>query len=151
MTKGGTDLFDQFCHRYSTTRKPYRWPLRVFYGMIDQSGVNSCALYNFNYVNERLPHRQFLIQLSAGLLEPFLRRRLTNVTLQRSLKACIISMLGIDVPPPQERSDQLPKRLRCHFCDTNLDKKTNTACIVCQVPICRHHRRSVCTSCSDIN
>lgn len=77
-TKGGTDLFDQFCHRYTTARKAYRWPLRVLYGMLDQSAVNSCILYNFSYVNEPLAHRQFLLTLGNALLKPHLHSRITN-------------------------------------------------------------------------
>lgn len=40
-TKGGVDSFDQMAHNYTTSRKTRRWPLRHFYGMLHQAGINS--------------------------------------------------------------------------------------------------------------
>jgi len=44
--KCGTDVFDQLCSNYSCARKTLRWPLRLFFGVLDQVGVNSCILWN---------------------------------------------------------------------------------------------------------
>lgn len=43
-TKAGVDTFDQMCGNYTTARATKRWPMRIFYGMLDQSGVNSNIL-----------------------------------------------------------------------------------------------------------
>lgn len=40
-TKGGTDSFDQLCHSYTVTHRTDRWPVRIFYGMLDQAAVNA--------------------------------------------------------------------------------------------------------------
>ena len=47
-TKGGTDCFDHMCHEYTTARKTLRWPLRFWFGMLDQEEINSMILHNFN-------------------------------------------------------------------------------------------------------
>lgn len=38
--KGGTDTFDQLCHKYTTCRMTRRWSIRFFSGMLDQGGIN---------------------------------------------------------------------------------------------------------------
>ncbi|KAK0059507.1 piggyBac transposable element-derived protein 4 [Biomphalaria pfeifferi] len=42
-TKCGVDTFDQLCHRYSVSRRTRRWPLTVFYGLLNAVGINSMA------------------------------------------------------------------------------------------------------------
>lgn len=114
-------------------------------GLLDQSDVNGCVLYNFNYVNEPLAHRQFLLPLDNALLEPHLRSRKTNIALQRNWKGCITEEFAIEVPLPRKHTDALPKRLRCHYRKTKNDDKTSKACIVYMVPICSEHH--VCINC----
>lgn len=43
-TKGGVDTLDQLCHTYSTGRKTRRWPLCLFYNLLDIVGYNSMVL-----------------------------------------------------------------------------------------------------------
>lgn len=68
--KGGTDTFDQRCRNYTVARKTNRWPLKIFYAILDHTGVNSVILYttiakkyegNLDLVRlvERLPKCQF--------------------------------------------------------------------------------------------
>ena len=148
-TKGGTESFDQYCRRYSVARKTYRWPLRIFYGMLDQAGVNSCILHNLNSSNVKLSQRKFLRELSNALLQPHLHSRLANISLTKSLKACLSNLLGVEVPLHEERTDKLSKSARCHYCTWRRDRKTTTACIVCSVPACPEHRRAICVNCAD--
>lgn len=55
-TKGGTDTFDQLCHVYTTSRTTLRWPLRFFFGILDQVQVNARILYvcKINNVQEQV-------------------------------------------------------------------------------------------------
>ena len=69
--------------------------------MLDEAGVNSCILHNFND-NENLSQRQFLTELFNSLLK---------------------------LSPYQERIDKLLKLSRCNYCNWRLDRKTTTACI----------------------
>lgn len=45
-TKGGVDEVDKKCSNYSTSRRTRRWPMAIFYRLIDISGINSYVLYN---------------------------------------------------------------------------------------------------------
>lgn len=46
--KGGIDIFDQLCKNYSTARNTKRWPLIVFFGLLNAAGVNSFVLWKNN-------------------------------------------------------------------------------------------------------
>ena len=40
ITKGGTDSYDKLCHSNTVSGRSNRWPVRSFYGMLDQTVVN---------------------------------------------------------------------------------------------------------------
>jgi len=44
-TKGSTDTFNQLAKTYTTARVTNRWPMRLFYGMLDQARINAFILY----------------------------------------------------------------------------------------------------------
>jgi len=48
-TKGGTDVFDKLCHAHTTARATNRWPMRFFFGILDQAQVNARILYTCKY------------------------------------------------------------------------------------------------------
>ncbi|KAG6465263.1 hypothetical protein O3G_MSEX015034 [Manduca sexta] len=75
-TKGGVDTFDKMIHNYTTARSTRRWPLRFFFGMLDQAGVNSMILY----VETKHPNipankfkSRFLKKLALQLPEPHMK------------------------------------------------------------------------------
>nr|CAI5867119.1 unnamed protein product [Callosobruchus analis] len=47
QTKGAVDTFDQMCSGMSASRKTRRWPLCVFYGMLN-AGTPRQDLYSYN-------------------------------------------------------------------------------------------------------
>nr|CAI5823461.1 unnamed protein product [Callosobruchus analis] len=76
-TKGGVDVFDQLCHSKSTARRTKRWPLRVFYGMLDGGAVNAYVIYEANNVSARkTPRKKFLLQLANDLAKQHMKKRL---------------------------------------------------------------------------
>ena len=151
-TKGGTDCFDQLCHSYTVTRRTNRWPMRVFYGMLDQAVVNSrilltCKLKSIGS-NEKYSAVKCLELLSQYLMKPYLKKRYELVTLRRDLKVGIAGILGLD--SHKEASYErvkLLKRARCADCSRNSDKKTKEAFASCERPICDEHRLFFCQSC----
>ncbi|XP_071633218.1 piggyBac transposable element-derived protein 4-like [Temnothorax longispinosus] len=146
-TKGGTDCFDQMCHEYTTARKTLRWPMRFWYGMLDQGGINALILYNFNIGNPNLVRREFLKQLVRSLIEPHLRVRLRVPTLRRELKFLIETILEIQAPPPRSPPNT-KKYARCSFCPRAADRKTKKYCKRCHCAICDEHRMTLCCFCS---
>ena len=46
--KGDVDSHDQMCALYTTARKTNRWPMRVFYWIVDSSALNAFVIFTQN-------------------------------------------------------------------------------------------------------
>ncbi|XP_071055485.1 piggyBac transposable element-derived protein 4-like [Onthophagus taurus] len=71
-TKGGVDTFDQMAHNYTVSRKTRRWPLRYFYGMLDQAAINAFVLYNVSRNASKVTRNKFLQSLGLQLAKPWM-------------------------------------------------------------------------------
>ena len=47
-TKGGVDSHDQKCSLFTTARRTNRWPMRLFYGILDCSIANAFVIMSAN-------------------------------------------------------------------------------------------------------
>nr|CAH7726776.1 unnamed protein product [Callosobruchus chinensis] len=85
--EGGVDVFDQLCHSKSTARRTKRWPLGVFYGMLDGGAVNAYVIHEANNVSARkTPRKKFLLQLANDLAKEHMNKRLEIPRLTYSLR-----------------------------------------------------------------
>ncbi|XP_045456067.1 uncharacterized protein LOC123665880 [Melitaea cinxia] len=50
-TKCGVDVVDEMCATYSVARATKRWPLVLFYGILNVSGINAYVIVKANKVN----------------------------------------------------------------------------------------------------
>ena len=72
--KGGTDAFDALCSNTSCSRMTRRWPMALFYQMVNIAMNNAWILYN-----GRTPHRQghiteksnFLFEIAYSMCRPW--------------------------------------------------------------------------------
>lgn len=154
MTKGGTDTFDQLCHTYSVARATMRWPLRFWFAIMDQAGINSMVLFLIANPSVRTetkyPRRQFLKDLSRMMCTPFMEARLTIPTIQRGLKRRICDVLGIEfLPQPTggQNLQEVSKRRRCGICPYSKDRKTRLVCRQCKQFYCSEHAAKLCENC----
>ena len=72
-SKGGVDTFDQCIKNYSCKRTTNRWPLSLFYWIVDASGYNSSVCYmmkNPAMYQGSQKKRKLLYDLSEELLGP---------------------------------------------------------------------------------
>jgi hypothetical protein len=65
-TKGAVDTFDQLISNYSCARKTLRWPMRLFYFIVDTACVNALVAFkmqnpdwNNHHASTRLDKRRF--------------------------------------------------------------------------------------------
>ena len=65
-TKGGVDTADELCETYSVTRKSRRWPLTIFFSMLNIAGINAQIIYKANTDNSDR-RRLFLKKLALKM------------------------------------------------------------------------------------
>jgi hypothetical protein len=147
QTKGGVDALDEKCAKYSTARRTQRWPMVIFFRMLDISGVNSFILHNLYKDRTQVSRFNFLKTLAEELVKPQLERRLQNVRLTFELRACIRRVLGVEEPKPDTAGERLNKRKTCYTCDPKKKRKTAYICFCCKKPVCLECTTKVCNAC----
>lgn len=152
-TKGGVDSFDQMCSSMSSNRKTNRWPMAVFYGMLNMSFVNSYIIYCHNMVKKNqkpLNRKDFMKKLSTELTAPWMQRRLEAPTLQKNLRNNITNILKTTPQTLRETLSDEPepkKRRYCGYCSYKKKRMTKTQCYKCKKAICGEHNIDVCQDC----
>lgn len=135
-TKGGVDTLDQVIRGYSVKRATRRWPMALFYNLIDTAAYNSFLLYKqsnpqFNHRNPYQARREFLKMLAEELLEDH-------------------SDLSVpENPTPSKKSKDSSSRGFCNLCPKGNKKRIRIICESCQMFICEDHRREkiICIKC----
>ena len=148
QTKGGVDGLDKKCMTFSTSRRTCRWPMAIFFGILNIAGVNSHVLYSAFRDNSSISRFDFLKGLSRQLCEMYLNERLLNTRLPRELRGSIGRILNKPLPSPVHEVGPT-KRKRCSLCPRSSDKKTDVICVNCNRHICVTCRRSICLECVD--
>ncbi|XP_016658230.1 uncharacterized protein LOC107883176 [Acyrthosiphon pisum] len=148
-TKGGVDALDEKCSVYSTGRRTRRWPLAIFYRLLDISSVNSYVLYNSFKNNETMTRADYLKSLAFELVSPELERRFKNTCISREIRSGIGRVLGksknLKDTPVYE--DKLESRKTCRICPPKKKRNTIYQCKLCGDPICLECSRKICSNC----
>jgi hypothetical protein len=165
-TKGGVDTLDQLCATYTCGRSTRRWPLCIFYSMLDIMGVNSYIVYSHYKpeAKESRVRREFLKTLGFCLVRNYMTKRLEQKTLSRDLRALIIKMSGIENSfednPDTSTSQGSSKRrklqpdvnnTRCAYCPRSANKNCTLRCRECQKLICKSCQVLCCKPCYEEN
>jgi len=137
-TKGGVDTMDQLVRGYSTKRMTRRWPMAIFYNMVDISALNAIIVYvslsQGNFGSKGRPtRRSLLIQLGKELAGYEDQQPSSTVAGQ------------ID-DNDDVASGPRPKK-RCYVCPSKKDRKTKTTCIQCHKNVCTEHSAVLCCQC----
>lgn len=76
ITKGGVDTVDLMCSRISTSRRTQRWPMVVFFRLLDLAGINSRRIFQFNSPGvKNNSRREYLFELALELMADNLKER----------------------------------------------------------------------------
>ncbi|XP_076179606.1 uncharacterized protein LOC143152895 [Ptiloglossa arizonensis] len=70
-TKFGVDIVDQMARKYSVKSKCNRWPVQVFFNILDLAGINSWILYQ-ETTGLELSRQSFLLRLADELVTEYL-------------------------------------------------------------------------------
>jgi hypothetical protein len=68
LTKGCVDVVDKMCSAFSRARNTRRWPMGIFYSILNVAGMNAVILFFLNKLNKIL-RRIFLKELSLELFK----------------------------------------------------------------------------------
>ena len=115
-TKFGVDVTNQMARKYSVKSKSQRWPLQVFFNILDLAGINSWILYQ-ETTGEGISRQEFLFQLGEELAKEDQK--------ERQLGKGPAEIIATDT------SDQ--KKCQIKFWNGN---KTNKICMKCNKHVC---------------
>lgn len=157
-TKIGVDLLDQRCSNYTTARRTRRWPLAVFYRMLDISASN-CYVVSLSTQaqGQKVESRfKFMKRLAEQLTRPHMERRENNVKIQRNIRIALRRILhcGNDSTPPtlpggSSSEERLTSRKNCLTCDPKKKRRTQYICFECKKPICIECSNKMCIHCRE--
>lgn len=173
--KGGVDTLDQMVGTYSTKRKTRRWPLVLFFNIMDVSAVNAFIIWSHLNPewNSNKSHRRrlFLKQLGKDLVRQHMMSRLSVSGLSLSLKKAIEECIQENDDSTDDAQDDAVenteevhkhghdaaysdaprkrKQGRCVLCDRSKDKKARTSCHKCGCFACADHIIALCTRCAE--
>lgn len=147
-TKGGVDTVDQLCANYSSSRRTRRWPVKIFFTLVNVSaGVNGYILHQSFSTTPRLTRMNFMKELAKALVSPLMQRRLEKGFIKQELTLSIKRILNIEDEAAQHNEEFFANRKRCGFCPPKLGRKTKYPCKKCGTPICLECTCKLCKVC----
>lgn len=71
-TKGGVNTINQLREAYTVARKTNRWPIKIFYFLLDVAAINSWVIFNKNKPRpaDAVERRTYLRELVLLLIRP---------------------------------------------------------------------------------
>ncbi|KAL3969261.1 leucine-rich repeat-containing G protein-coupled receptor 6 [Sarotherodon galilaeus] len=145
---------------YSCKRRTLRWPLVIFFDMLDISAYNAFVIWmavNKDWNKGKLQRRRlFLEELGKALVRPKILRR--QCVPRTPASAAIVRQIqeenaGTPSTRPTEPPSAKPevsvsnKKKRCKVSGPKLDRKTQYTCSKCKKYICNTHTVKLCPSC----
>ncbi|GBP09473.1 Dynactin subunit 4 [Eumeta japonica] len=120
-SKCGVDVVDELCGTYSVSRITKRWPLVIFYGLLNVGGINAYVIVKANkeYSGATIgPRTNELKELANGLMMPLIQRRMYIVNLPQVIKINIKLILGLfenndHDEPSSSKTRPKPSTSRC--------------------------------------
>ncbi|XP_034390351.1 piggyBac transposable element-derived protein 4-like [Cyclopterus lumpus] len=160
-TKGGVDNMDKLVAAYSCKRRTLRWPLVIFFDILDISAYNAFVIWmalNPEWNGGKLQRRRlFLEELGKALVKPQILRRqhiprtsASAATLRRIQEDNASAPSTQPTEPPSAEPEVAAgsnKKKRCEVCGPKTDRKTQYTCIKCKKYICNTHTVKLCHSC----
>ena len=157
------DIIDQCVETHTVRKISHRWPLIVFYNMIDIAAINSMTLWLSQYLewNQRKPNtwRIFLSQLSTALIVPQNQHRSQEPRLMPKVK---LALLPLEYQIPSRIVKDLSvntyanqiKQI-CYLCPAKRGRKIRQIYNNCGQNVCLSHSSSItvvtCRTCEKAN
>ena len=139
--KGGVDTMDQMVRTFSVKRMTRRWPMVVFYNMIDVSALNATVLWtwlnkgNSNFQKKGPTLRRFLLLKLAKEMAGIQEGTTNNLS-------------GINISSGYHTEEGAhAKKKRCFICPSAKNRKSRSVCVKCSRNVCGEHSNLICKTC----
>ncbi|XP_067121737.1 piggyBac transposable element-derived protein 4-like [Centruroides vittatus] len=150
-TKGGVDTVDQLTGNYNCVRNTSRWPMIIFYCVLNLAGINSYIIHQANKNTSKLNNRrEFLKELCIILMSEHIDKRKCILNLSKTIRTAAERIFPSDSEAgPSHSSTECveKKRKRCDECETRKDRKTKYTCVKCKKYLCLEHAVQICRDC----
>ncbi|XP_056120044.1 piggyBac transposable element-derived protein 3-like [Rhinichthys klamathensis goyatoka] len=133
-TKVGVDVLDQMARKYSVKAPSRRWPVAVFYNILDLAAINAHILYN-KCTNEHVSRRDFITRLASVLRSDHMGSK--------------TSQLVVREPGPGQEQQQMERRRQCQVRRNCKQNKTKETCAKCRKVVCGSCTRKAVFTCVD--
>ncbi|XP_044766245.1 piggyBac transposable element-derived protein 4-like [Coccinella septempunctata] len=146
-TKIGVDLVDQLCNNYNVARNTRRWPMVVFYDLLNISGINALCVFKANHPRQTVSRSEFLEKCAWELIKPQIEVRSTILQLPVEIRRRARHLLGVSevLPAPPNRPQNYVGR--CLICPRSDNKSTRKYCYKCNRYTCKNHMKEICVTC----
>lgn len=132
-TIGGVHVADELSATYDVSGNSRKWPLTVFYAMLNMAGINANIIHGSN-TQAIQKRRNFIKTLGRMLVTEHLRARKEIPQLPRQLRKRIREFSG---EPDEEPPIRVPGvRKRSQVCPYARHPKTSNVCEYCHKYIC---------------
>ncbi|UYV83370.1 hypothetical protein LAZ67_23000808 [Cordylochernes scorpioides] len=99
LTKGGVDTIDQMVSNFSTSRRSRRWPLALFYALLDITALNSYIIFNYQIDKKDQKERStFIVDLGRSLIDEHLATRSPDPQKTGFIQHCSLVVATEGVP-----------------------------------------------------
>ena len=125
----GVDMLDSMCRQMTTKAGCRRWPLAVFFNILDLAGVNAHILYQ-QKTGSNISRRKFLFELSA------------------QLRASTRDVRSENIPSEILKPRKLLKRKNCNVMVMCKRNRASMSCLKCKQPTCGQCLTKICVKCA---
>lgn len=151
-TKSGVDVVDKLCATYNVARNVRRWPMVIFFALLNIAGINGQIIYTFNRIDNSKgtdERRKFLKNLIRELcLEQLQRRSQQTVGMPTDLQIRLrpFQPLSEQPEPPTCHDGQRKRCMKCR--DMKKVRYSKYKCEKCvSVTFCLEHAHMLCDMC----
>lgn len=146
-TKAGVDVVDELCGSYNVSRNSKRWPMTIYYWMLNIAAINANIIFREN-LGKNTKRTEFIRNLGLALIYEHLKLRRD----QKNIPTYIRQRISSQISEPRSSAQNIPGRyVRCGDCPNKKGRKTKHACASCGNVICMEHGTFFCKNCTDLN
>ncbi|XP_042368087.1 piggyBac transposable element-derived protein 3-like [Plectropomus leopardus] len=131
-TKVGVDVLDQMARKYSVKAPTRRWPLAVFYNILDLAAINASILFK-KCTDEMMSRRNFILRLANELRSGHMTAKARQMMVRE----------------PRLEQQKMERRRQCQVQRKCKKNKAKDTCVKCHKVVCGSCTWKVQVTCAD--